>query len=231
MRQIVSYADIASPLHNPPSMDVANVHHSDASNKSKLSQKSNSTLESTVSNNVKSRELKVASDDSRELTHEEIWDDSALIEAWNAATEEYEALNGPDKSWKGEPIHKSLLWYNIPADIKRKSSAVAMSAPSTSPGVTLGNDVEGDSKPLDFDTFVPSYNPALPTVDSVNKAPDLSVVNQDEAFSRAMNAMYWSGYWTAIYHCRSQNSENANMDELENEEFEVEDQDPEEMDI
>ena len=29
-------------------------------------------------------------DESRELTHEEIWDDSALIDAWNAATEEYE---------------------------------------------------------------------------------------------------------------------------------------------
>lgn len=28
-------------------------------------------------------------EESRELTHEEIWDDSALIEAWNAAAEEY----------------------------------------------------------------------------------------------------------------------------------------------
>ena len=27
--------------------------------------------------------------ESRELTHDEIWDDSALIDAWNAATEEY----------------------------------------------------------------------------------------------------------------------------------------------
>jgi hypothetical protein len=29
-------------------------------------------------------------EESRELTHEDIWDDSALIEAWNAAEEEYE---------------------------------------------------------------------------------------------------------------------------------------------
>jgi hypothetical protein len=27
---------------------------------------------------------------SRELTYDEVWDDSALIDAWNAATEEYE---------------------------------------------------------------------------------------------------------------------------------------------
>jgi hypothetical protein len=37
-----------------------------------------------------------ASDDgdgeSGELTYEEIWDDSALVDAWNAATEEYEVF-------------------------------------------------------------------------------------------------------------------------------------------
>ena len=29
-------------------------------------------------------------EESRELTHEDIWDDSALIDAWNSATAEYE---------------------------------------------------------------------------------------------------------------------------------------------
>jgi hypothetical protein len=47
--------------------------------------------------------------DSQELLHEDIWDDSALIAAWNAATEEYEVYNGPDKGWKTEPVHKSPL--------------------------------------------------------------------------------------------------------------------------
>lgn len=31
--------------------------------------------------------------DSRELTHEEIWDDSALIEAWDAAMDEYKVCH------------------------------------------------------------------------------------------------------------------------------------------
>jgi len=48
--------------------------------------------------------------ESRELAYEEIWDDSALIEAWDAAAEEYEALNGPDKKWKSEPVNKSALY-------------------------------------------------------------------------------------------------------------------------
>jgi hypothetical protein len=35
-------------------------------------------------------EGEIEGEESRELTYEEIWDDSALIDAWNAATEEYE---------------------------------------------------------------------------------------------------------------------------------------------
>jgi len=31
--------------------------------------------------------------ESRELTHEEIWDDSALIEAWDAAIDEYKVCH------------------------------------------------------------------------------------------------------------------------------------------
>lgn len=67
------------------------------------------------------------------------------------------------------------------------------------------NDAEDDSKPLDFDTYVPTYDPGLETssglplsAGSINGA----ATSQDEAFSRAMNAMYWTGYWTAIYHVR-----------------------------
>lgn len=29
-----------------------------------------------------------------------------------------------------------------------------------------------------------------------------AMIGQDEAFSRALNAMYWGGYWTAVYHVR-----------------------------
>jgi hypothetical protein len=48
-------------------------------------------------------------EESRELTHEEIWDDSTLVNAWEAATQEYEAYHGPDKGWKKEPVNKSPL--------------------------------------------------------------------------------------------------------------------------
>ena len=59
---------------------------------------------------------------SRELTHEEIWDDSALIEAWDSAMDEYkvcrifirvqspahcvQAFHGSENEWKTDPISK-----------------------------------------------------------------------------------------------------------------------------
>ncbi len=48
-------------------------------------------------------------EESRELTHEEIWDDSALVDAWEAAQQEYEAYHGGNKIWKNEPVQKSPL--------------------------------------------------------------------------------------------------------------------------
>jgi len=48
-------------------------------------------------------------EESRELTHEEIWDDSALVDAWEAAQQEYEAYHGGNKVWKDEPVKKAPL--------------------------------------------------------------------------------------------------------------------------
>ncbi|KAF9513059.1 hypothetical protein BS47DRAFT_1014804 [Hydnum rufescens UP504] len=39
------------------------------------------------------------------------WDDRALMDAWNAANEEYERMHGPGQKWKNEPVHKASLWY------------------------------------------------------------------------------------------------------------------------
>ena len=63
---------------------------------------------------------------------------------------------------------------------------------------------EPDSQPLNFDTFIPTHDPSLPIPmadpSSYIGIPGASIVSQDEAFSRAMTAMYWGGYWTAMYH-------------------------------
>jgi len=140
-------------------------------------------------------------EESRELTHDEIWDDSALIAAWESATAEYESYHGKGKQWKEEPAKKSPLWYNVPPDpAKLKKSAVVPQAPqNTRPD-------PDNSHPLNFDTFVPIHDPSLaqalqPALEP-NGLPPVpgEHVSRDEAFNRALGAMYWAGYWTAVYH-------------------------------
>jgi hypothetical protein len=107
MRQLVSYADISPPVTNASSAGTVTGSNGHISKKSKLRNDTNVTTSEDEARPMRSG---VEFEESRELTHEEIWDDSALIEAWNAATEEYEAFNGPDKGWKSDPIHKSPLY-------------------------------------------------------------------------------------------------------------------------
>ncbi|KAI0269359.1 hypothetical protein BC834DRAFT_866017 [Gloeopeniophorella convolvens] len=149
-------------------------------------------------------------EESRELTHDEIWDDSALIDAWESATAEYEAYHGKGKGWKKDSVKKSPLWYNVPPD----PSTLKTSVPDTHDTPLGGPDPE-NTRPLDFNTFVPSHDPALaqvsqPAFENYSLAPASGEsVSRDEAFNRALGAMYWTGYWTAVYHSHQQNEGHA----------------------
>ncbi|KAF9523636.1 hypothetical protein CPB83DRAFT_877905 [Crepidotus variabilis] len=240
-RQIVSYDDITLPYeapeenrtsaNKPPPNKKRKQNHQRnksgnsnqagrkiPSNRRQSSAQASSFTQAAVQNPRHSWSIDPAEgeyeeeEDSRELTHEEIWDDSALVDAWEAAQQEYEMYNGKDKDWQKEIIKKSPLWYNVPVDPSTKQTNGTSSSnviePPTLPTVDKAEDNdENDSRPLNFETFVPTYNPTLPSTTSVAPqyapdAPAAGMVSQDEAFSRAMNAMYWGGYWTAMYHCQ-----------------------------
>lgn len=170
-------------------------------------------------------------EESRDLTHEEIWDDSALIDAWNSATAEYEAYHGKGKNWKEEPIKKSPLWYNV-QPIGKKTNGHALTTPAT------GVPAENDSKPQNFDTYVPTHDPTLVSASAapalvpesefaqyMSSASSGSHCTQDEAFSRALSATYWAGYWTAVYHCRQRNQQGQSVDDVEEDNAEADGQD------
>jgi hypothetical protein len=59
-----------------------------------------------------------------------------------------------------------------------------------------------NSRPLDFETFVPNHDPSLTQPSHTYGIPPApgEHVGPDEAFNRALGAMYWAGYWTAVYH-------------------------------
>ena len=109
-------------------------------------------------------------------------------------------------------------WHNIPpSSPKAKEHGTGYSL-LTSHVETFDNtenyiddvDPEDHSRPSDFNTFVPSHDPSLrpatPHAPSFGHAHISAQhesgrpVTQDEAFDRALQAMYWSGYWTAAYH-------------------------------
>ena len=101
-------------------------------------------------------------------------------------------------------------WYNVPPEPAKKKAQKAKNTAGAGAGVGVNGVDAGDSAPLNFDTFVPTHDPslaaaaaggALPSMDGAGA--EMANVGQDEAFSRAMAAMYWSGYWTAVYHVSS----------------------------
>jgi hypothetical protein len=115
-RQIVSYDDITLPYDS--SADVPPPPKKRKRNNQKANQSrqpSRPTIPKVAE--PSNREATVVEDDmaeddqeeSRELTYEEIWDDSALLDAWEAAQQEYEMYHGTGKDWKDEPVKKSPL--------------------------------------------------------------------------------------------------------------------------
>lgn len=118
------------------------------------------------------------------------------------------------------PIWRPLLtcslrsWYNVPP-----SSSEPVKGDSTSPTTNGSREVKAeDSTPLNFDTFVPTHDPTLAAGSQASQVPGQSngypqsylpaqgsngtLASRDEAFEKALNAMYWTGYWTAVYHVR-----------------------------
>ncbi|KAK0245246.1 hypothetical protein EDD85DRAFT_943651 [Armillaria nabsnona] len=167
----------------------------------------------------------VAFELSRELTHAEIWNDSVLINAWEAIREEYAAYHGGDTTLKMNPTKRSPLWYNVPFDDSNvKDNDTGHSLPQEEEEEEDDDEEvgDGDSKPINFDTFVPSHDASLDTGDDPVTGPSYSLpesptetVTQDEAFTRAVNAMYWAGCWTAMYHCQRSDVVTTEKDEVE----------------
>jgi hypothetical protein len=107
-RPVVSYDDITLP-YDPPNKPRQPPSKKRKRNVNNASKKGPQHWDEPTAAAATEGDEDMNDEESRELTHGEIWDDSALIQAWDAAMEEYEAMNGPDKDWKKSPVHKSPL--------------------------------------------------------------------------------------------------------------------------
>lgn len=115
-------------------------------------------------------------------------------------------------------LNSFLRWYNVPPPLSKLKGSKDEFPVRPATKSNAESDIphkEGDSCPVNFDTFVPDHDPslALPTPPYLAaRVPDRAehylpeppgpIISQDEAFTRALDAMYWAGYYSAIYHVR-----------------------------
>lgn len=112
--------------------------------------------------------------------------------------------------------HQNSRWYAPPPKLQKENeeSEEGHDEENDEGAVEEEQEIEADSLPIDFDTFVPSHDPTLgretthtPAIGSYPHAipmtfPNISTLTKDEVFEKAISSSYWAGYWTALYHVR-----------------------------
>ncbi|EJT98936.1 hypothetical protein DACRYDRAFT_118243 [Dacryopinax primogenitus] len=146
---------------------------------------------------------------SRTLTHEEIWDDSALINAWDAAMEEYRAINGEDKGWMEDPAKQSALWWNTQPSEEELPIEEEGEDEYPEDGVEADADIEETDAELLISTIdIPTAPTTYPTMSSAQVASPVlpfpstsstSILEQlpedpEKVLELAVQSYYWAGY-------------------------------------
>ncbi|GAB7334989.1 hypothetical protein MBLNU13_g06857t1 [Cladosporium sp. NU13] len=142
------------------------------------------------------------------LSHEEVWDDSALQDSWNDALAEYKKYHS--LAAKGEQVDIDELAKNEQTDVHTEPAADDQN-PSRSNGVathsleqpqtTTGAQAARQSpvtKP-----FIPATQAtpaALPNASAVGGAMPQALLNsvQDEGLKNLMMSWYYAGYYTGL---------------------------------
>ncbi|KIO33538.1 hypothetical protein M407DRAFT_240963 [Tulasnella calospora MUT 4182] len=159
---------------------------------------------------------KATTDTTGLLMDTDAWDDSVLIDAWDAAMEEYQILNGPEADWKKDPVHRDSIWYKSSRvnlqwqDIKPAASEknfVQSAFPVGSASTAgAGTHDEGDNQMEDVkeeegqEVAGLTANQERQAAIALPAAFDISKMSKDELFQKAVEASYWAGYWAAAYH-------------------------------
>ncbi|OJJ53067.1 hypothetical protein ASPSYDRAFT_51169 [Aspergillus sydowii CBS 593.65] len=148
---------------------------------------------------------------AKALTQEEIWDDSALVQSWDEAVEEYKLYHSIHA--KGENVEDVLR--------EAQEAAEAESAPALS-----WAPVEKDDDMADADAAEPAAaethaqqttnGPAQTEPEPMAGAPQAPPMpfpafpqGQDEGLKNLMMAWYYAGYYTAQYEEQQRASQNS----------------------
>ncbi|KAK7748077.1 hypothetical protein SLS53_001329 [Cytospora paraplurivora] len=152
-----------------------------------------------------------------ELTHDDIWDDSALVDSWNEALDEYKKYHSihasgakledlPEFQQDNDPKSDAALPPAAPTsgsdhDIKLDTTSVVGAADADhadkdtiDPGVVDGDKIADVGQGLNGGGAMPPPPQAL--LGSM----------QDEGLKRLLMSWYYAGYYTGLYEGKQQQS-------------------------
>ncbi|KAI1506542.1 hypothetical protein F5X99DRAFT_364611 [Biscogniauxia marginata] len=141
----------------------------------------------------------MASDEGK-LTHDEIWDDSALVDSWNEALEEYKRYHSIHRHGGDVNLLKPKLEHNG-SDAKHSTDEIDE---SLDPGVNkVDTEMRGEAKEAP-DGRQEGGTPATQHSHPLGAGPGpvpaglLSSV-RDEGLKRLLMSWYYAGYYTGYY--------------------------------
>ncbi|KAJ5081470.1 hypothetical protein NUU61_009734 [Penicillium alfredii] len=164
------------------------------------------------------------SKNAKPLTHEEIWDDSALVQSWDEAVEEYQLYHSIHaKGENVEDILREAQETGIAEEVdamEEGGEGIAEDDAMEAENSMIPNEAATD--PVSQSEAVPpqSYaaqepapaaapGPGVPTGAMPTLHPALSQV-QDEELKNLMMAWYFAGYYTGIYEGKQQANKSKN---------------------
>ncbi|KAL4986448.1 hypothetical protein BDW68DRAFT_163195 [Aspergillus falconensis] len=156
---------------------------------------------------------------SRALTQEEIWDDSALVQSWDEAVEEYKLYHSI--AAKGENVEDvlreaeaaaeaeagpSMSWAQVEKDEDMADAAADSVQLAAASAETHVSQTDGSAQEKQHQDAAASAGPQAQA--STMPYPAFPQT-QDEALKNLMMAWYYAGYYTALYQEQQRASGNS----------------------
>ncbi|KAH7173743.1 uncharacterized protein B0J16DRAFT_350793 [Fusarium flagelliforme] len=135
------------------------------------------------------------------LTHEEMWDDSALIDSWNEALQEYKKYHSIHA--KGGSLRDLEPQSQVEAEPEPKQPQTT----ETQENVLISERDEENKIPSSRNE---SKEPAPSQSQGVPAFPIQTVLGsvQDESLKKLLMSWYYAGYYTGLYEGQQQAQQN-----------------------
>ncbi|TQN67417.1 Survival motor neuron-like protein 1, partial [Colletotrichum shisoi] len=148
-------------------------------------------------------ELGIMADNAMEMTHAEMWDDSALIDSWNEALDEYKA-SGP------LPSHERR-WFPLTLDaqphaVDQPEIVPGTAGASKTEGAGNSTEVQNDSSNVPIAEAVSGHggDGLGPATMGPQSLLGTGIAVQDERLKKLLMSWYYAGYYTGLYEGQQQ---------------------------